>query len=80
VAERLGNTPAICRRCYVHPAVLDAYLDGSLVHALREHVAAEMADSLHALPPEEAAVLAVLHQRLGDEASRDRGPRAARSA
>src|SRR5206468_10448092 len=29
VAERLGNTPAVCRRCYVHPQVIDAYLDGS---------------------------------------------------
>jgi DNA topoisomerase-1 len=30
VAAHLGNTPAVCRRCYVHPAILDAYLDGSL--------------------------------------------------
>jgi DNA topoisomerase-1 len=29
-AERLGNTPAVCRRCYIHPAVLDAYQDASL--------------------------------------------------
>ena len=28
VAERLGNTPAVCRKCYVHPAVIEAYLDG----------------------------------------------------
>jgi DNA topoisomerase-1 len=28
VAELLGNTPAICRRCYVHPAVVEAYLSG----------------------------------------------------
>src|SRR6202012_588486 len=28
VAERLGNTPTVCRKCYVHPAVLDSYLDG----------------------------------------------------
>ena len=28
VAQLLGNTPAICRKCYVHPAVLDAYLEG----------------------------------------------------
>src|SRR5206468_136708 len=27
VAERLGNTPAVCRKCYVHPDVIDAYLD-----------------------------------------------------
>ena len=31
VASRLGNTPAICRKSYVHPEVLGAYLDGSLV-------------------------------------------------
>jgi len=30
VAKRLGNTPAICRKCYIHPAVLEGYLDGSL--------------------------------------------------
>jgi DNA topoisomerase-1 len=30
VAERLGNTPNVCRRCYVHPAVIEAYLDGTL--------------------------------------------------
>jgi DNA topoisomerase I len=31
VSARLGNTPAVCRRCYVHPDVLDAYADGSLL-------------------------------------------------
>jgi DNA topoisomerase-1 len=30
VARQLGNTKAICRKCYIHPAVIDAYLDGSL--------------------------------------------------
>jgi DNA topoisomerase I len=30
VAARLGNTPAVVRQSYVHPAVLDAFLDGSL--------------------------------------------------
>ena len=28
VAQELGNTPAICRKCYIHPAILDAYLEG----------------------------------------------------
>jgi DNA topoisomerase-1 len=32
-AEKLGNTRAVCRSCYVHPAVLDAHADGSLVAA-----------------------------------------------
>jgi DNA topoisomerase-1 len=35
VAHRLGNTRAVCRRCYVHPAVLDAYRDGTLAAVMR---------------------------------------------
>ena len=35
VARRLGNTPAICRKCYVHPAILDSYLAGQLTRAAR---------------------------------------------
>ena len=34
VAKRLGNTSAVCRQCYVHPAVLDAYLAGTLAEEL----------------------------------------------
>jgi DNA topoisomerase-1 len=30
VAERLGNTPSVCRSCYIHPAVIDAYCAGAL--------------------------------------------------
>ncbi|MDD0843957.1 DNA topoisomerase IB [Pseudomonas sp. Gutcm_11s] len=30
VSQLLGNTPAICRKCYIHPAVIEAFLDGSL--------------------------------------------------
>jgi DNA topoisomerase-1 len=33
VAAQLGNTRAICRRCYIHPAVIDAFLDGGLADA-----------------------------------------------
>jgi DNA topoisomerase-1 len=33
VASRLGNTPAVVRQSYVHPAVMDAFLDGSLAEA-----------------------------------------------
>ncbi len=66
VASRLGNTPAICRKCYVHPAVLDSYLDGSLRQALSRSAAKRTAaDTLHDLQPEEAAVLALLTRRLG---------------
>lgn len=34
VAERLGNTPAVCRKCYVHPDVIRAYLGGDLAARL----------------------------------------------
>jgi DNA topoisomerase-1 len=64
VAEKLGNTPTICRKCYIHPAVIDAYLDGTILEALRERAARELIDDLHDLSPEEAAVLALLNQRL----------------
>ncbi|HEV3165727.1 MAG TPA: hypothetical protein VGZ22_16990, partial [Isosphaeraceae bacterium] len=67
VAERLGNTPTVCRKCYVHPEVLNAYLDGSLLKTLRQEAAAEMKHSLHSLDPEEAAVLALLQHRLAQE-------------
>ncbi len=34
VAEKLGNTPSVCRKCYVHPAVLEAYLEGGEKRAM----------------------------------------------
>lgn len=36
VAQSLGNTPTVCRQCYVHPAIIDAYLDGAMVRTARE--------------------------------------------
>ncbi|MES2743169.1 MAG: DNA topoisomerase IB [Pseudomonadota bacterium] len=67
VAQKLGNTPSICRKCYVHPAVIDAYLDGTVLHALGTRAEQEMVQQvreLHDLRPEEAAVLALLQRRL----------------
>ena len=64
VAEKLGNTPSICRKCYVHPAVIDAYLEGAALDALRERTRRELVEDLHALSPEEAAVVTLLQQRL----------------
>ncbi len=64
VASHLGNTPTICRKCYVHPAVLDTYLAGDLVLNVKAHAAADLRKSLGRLRPEEAAVLALLQARL----------------
>lgn len=63
VAARLGNTKAVCRKCYIHPAVLNAYLDGNLVQTLNQR-AADMARSITKLRPEESAVLALIQRRL----------------
>jgi len=63
-SARLGNTPAICRKCYVHPEVLDGYMQGALLVQMKQEVEAELRDDLPALNPEEAAVLAFLRQRL----------------
>lgn len=64
VAKMLGNTPAICRKCYVHPAVLESYLDGNLIEGLRKKTEETLKKSLGDLPSEEAAVLAFLQERL----------------
>jgi DNA topoisomerase I len=63
VAARLGNTPTICRKCYVHPEVVNSYLDRSLVLEAQSKER-ELRDELAALRPEEAAVLAILRARL----------------
>ena len=68
VASRLGNTPTICRKCYVHPDIVDAYLSGSLLLEVKEEVEAELRHELDTLKPEEAAVLALLQRRLAETA------------
>jgi DNA topoisomerase-1 len=70
VAEQLGNTPAVCRACYVHPEVIDRYLDGTMVDALSRR-AVGVGRGMHALRAEEAGVLGLLQARLARE-RRDR--------
>lgn len=64
VAARLGNTPTICRKCYVHPDIIDSYLDGNLAAQIKAEVEAHLRDDMSGLEPEEAAVLAMLRGRL----------------
>lgn len=64
VAERLGNTKAVCRKCYIHPAVLESYVEGSLVETLRKRADAKLRKELKSMKPEEAMVLTLLRQRL----------------
>ena len=64
VAQELGNTPAVCRRCYVHPDVLDAHLDGTLRSVLEQQAGRKLSKKLAGLTRHEAAVLALLTRRL----------------
>lgn len=64
VASRLGNTPTICRKCYIHPAIMESYLEGSMLDAVQRRAEEGLAEHVHELNPEEAAVLALLQQRL----------------
>ena len=74
VAAQLGNTPAICRKCYVHPAVIEAYLAGSLLEMLQRLGEADPASPVQGLSAEEGRVLAFLRQALTPEEHRVRTP------
>lgn len=66
VARKLGNTKAVCRKCYIHPAIIESYLDGTLIKSLSQR-AAQISKPLARLPAEEAAVLVLLQRRLAAE-------------
>ncbi len=67
VSKMLGNTPAICRKCYIHPAIFDGYLDGSLLTALQRRADERLAAKTAGLSAEEAAVTAFLGRRLSEQ-------------
>jgi DNA topoisomerase-1 len=67
VASRLGNTPSICRKCYVHPEVFACYLDGGLLLDIKQQIETQLREDLSSLKPEEAAVLSLLQERLARE-------------
>ena len=64
VAQRLGNTPAVCRKCYIHPAVLEAYLNGDTIKSVRHRLDKEIAEHAHKLRDEERTLVNLLKQRL----------------
>jgi DNA topoisomerase-1 len=59
-AQGLGNTPAVCRKSYIHPAIIEAYLDGTLIPKLNDWKAKTSSNSSCRLRPHEAAVLRFL--------------------
>jgi DNA topoisomerase I len=69
VAKILGNTPAICRKCYVHPAVLENYLDQKPVDGLKQTTEDALEKEDVDLRSTEKAVLKLLESRLTKKAA-----------
>jgi DNA topoisomerase-1 len=74
VARRLGNTKAVCRKCYIHPAIMQSYEEGSLFRFLRLRLSRNGKPADPGLSSDEAAVAAFLRR----EAELKARPRAAR--
>jgi DNA topoisomerase-1 len=70
VAGVLGNTRSVCRKCYVHPSILDAYMDRTLAQALSRRAGARAMRAAGSLNSTEAAVLALLQRRIGKDTQR----------
>jgi DNA topoisomerase I len=64
VAKMLGNTPTVCRKCYIHPTILDSYLEGGTIEVLRERTGKKIRTALGEMKPAEAAVMVLLRRRL----------------
>jgi DNA topoisomerase I len=64
VSKILGNTPTVCRKCYVHPDVLETYLDGEMIEGLKQKTEETLARKLRNMRAEEAAVMSFLQARL----------------
>jgi DNA topoisomerase-1 len=79
VSSRLGNTPTICRKCYVHPEVFSCYLEGALMIEIKNEVEEELREDLSSLRPEEAAVMALLEERLSREIEKQAEKKPAKS-
>ncbi len=56
-AQQLGNTPAVCRKSYIHPAVIATYLDGKL-----DAIKPSRSAALASLSDGERTILGLLEQ------------------
>ena len=67
VAEHLGNTPTVCRGCYIHPAVIEAYAAGQTIEEFRPRRARRIERQQPEYSVEELALLKLLRaHRDGD--------------
>ena len=64
VAHKLGNTPATCRKFYIHPIVIDAYVDGALPQLMGRVAKQVYEDSPHALRHDEMSLVEMLEEQV----------------
>ncbi len=69
VAKVLGNTPAICRKCYVHPAIFETYLSGQTIEGLKQKTEQALDEKTLNLRDNEKAILTFLQARLAKKAA-----------
>jgi DNA topoisomerase-1 len=67
VAKILGNTPAVCRQCYIHPAVLEAYLNGNAINGFKPNTQEEFEKQGIDFASAQAAVLKFLQSRSSEK-------------
>jgi DNA topoisomerase-1 len=72
VASELGNTPAICRKSYVHPMVLARYVDDGETIVLRRAGKPKSGPDAFAHSPEERALIAFLDRHFPERRRRPR--------
>jgi DNA topoisomerase I len=69
VSKMLGNTPAICRKCYIHPAILETYLSGNAIEGMKQQTKDALENEAIDLRDGEAAILKFLQARLEKKAA-----------
>ena len=69
VSKILGNTPAICRKCYVHPAIFESYLGRKSIEGLKQRTEEVLEKENFDLHESEKAVLKFLEARLARKAA-----------
>ena len=69
VSHVLGNTPAVCRKCYIHPALLESYIDGTLSESLKKKTEETLIEKIDDMREDEIAVLKFLRSYLALKAA-----------
>jgi DNA topoisomerase-1 len=69
VARQLGNTPAVCRKCYIHPAVFELYTSGRIAEALKNSNGLTDGEIAEELRHDERAVMRLLEEHLAASAN-----------